>query len=312
MPSQDNAVEQDFASIIQLFSDLDGLISSAARGRMSGFVPITLRSPTGEPPIHAFYTMVSWLYVLVIESGAIHFHFLSERATALGTDANGELQRFSSDVQAFRTVLQHNLDIHDADDLAKLVRCESWMASVLQKTIPPGGRFWPELESEWRNLATALRGRARWFGEANLATVKRILKDEFVEDVLREWIYRQTRSLAAHEFDTIATQAANDLGLKHIDVVRLRKIHLNEWNRRIRLLSEGTDKKREARQLVEQSLLVEMENYLPITGADVIEVIGVPPGPEVSRILRSAQEIYRKSACGRDELLKQLRSTSLV
>ena len=244
--------------------------------------------------------------VLVIESGPIHFHFLSERASALGLDASGELPRFSSDVQVFRTVLQHNLNLSDADDLAKLVRFEGWMASILDASLSPGERFWPERESQWLNLARALRERSRRFGETNVSTVKRILKDEFAEDVLREWIFRQSRSLAAHEFDTIAAQAASDLGLKHIDVTRLRKIHLDEWNRRIRLLSEGADKNREARQLVEQTMLVEAENYLPITGGDIIEMIGIPPGPEVGKVLRKARELYRKAPCSREDLLKQL------
>jgi hypothetical protein len=308
METQHITSEEDFVSIVQLFSELDGIIQAAAKGRMPGFVPIALRSPVTEPPIHAFYTMVSWLYVLVIESGPIHFHFLSERASALGLDASGELPRFCSDVQVFRTVLQHNLDLSDADDLAKLVRFEGWMASILDTSVSPRERFWPEDEAQWRVLARALRERSRRFGETIVSTVKRILKDEFAEDVLREWIFRQTRSLAAHEFDAIAAQAASDLGLKHIDLMRLRKVHLDEWNRRIRLLSEGADKNREARQLVEQTMLVEADNYLPITGGDVIEMMGIAPGPEVGKVLRKAREFYRKTPCSREDLLKHLRS----
>jgi hypothetical protein len=308
MATQHIAPEEDFGPILELFSELDRMIQSAASGRMIGLVPITLRAPATDPPIHAFYTMVSWLYVLIIESGPIHFHFLSERAAALGLDASGELPRFCGDVQIFRTVLQHNLDLSDANDLAKVFRCEGWMASLLETSLSPGERFWPNQESQWRSLAGALRAKAKRFGEINISTLKHILEDEFAEDVLREWIFRQTRSFSAHEFDDIAAQAAGDLGLAHIDVVRLRKIHLDEWNRRIRLLSEGTDKKREARQIVEQSLLVEAENYLPINGGDVIETMGVPPGPEVGKALRKARELYQKNPCSREELLKQLSS----
>jgi hypothetical protein len=71
-------------------------------------------------------------------------------------------------------------------------------------------------------------------------------------------------------------------------------------------LSEGADKNREARQLVEQTMLVEAENYLPITGGDIIQMIGIPPGPEVGKVLRKARELYRKAPCSREDLLKQL------
>jgi hypothetical protein len=307
MVTQQTACVEDFEPIARLFSELDGIIQVAAKGRMTGFAPINLRLPVAEPPIHAFYTMVSWLYVLVVESGPIHFRFLSERASALGLDSTRELQRFYEDIQFFRTVLQHNLNLTDVNDLAKLVRCENWMVEILETSLAPGARFWPSHELQWRNLAGALRERARQFGEVNVAVVKCILKDEFVEDVLREWTFRQTRLLPAHVFDTIAAQAAGDLGLKYFDVMRLRRVHLDEWNRRIRLLSEGADAKREARRLVEQTLLAEAENYLPITGADIIENIGVSPGPEIGKILRQARELYRKKPCSREDLLKQLR-----
>jgi hypothetical protein len=307
MATQPAAFVQDFAPVAKLFSELDEIIQTAANGRMTGFAPITLRLPVAQPPIHYFYTMVSWLYVLVIESGSVHFKFLAERASALGADPTSELQRFCDDVRTFRTVLQHNLDLADSNDFAKLDRCEKWMATILERKLSPGERFWPGSESQWSDLAVALRERARRFGEANVVAVNSILNDEFVEDVLREWIFRQTRCIHAHEFDAIVAQVASDMGLKHLDAIRLRQVRSSEWNRRIRLLSERSDIKWETRRLVEQSLLEEAENYLPVTGADLIEILNVPPGPEVGKVLRLARELYRKTPYSRDDLLQQLR-----
>jgi hypothetical protein len=226
----------------------------------------------------------------------------------LRLDTTRELRTFCDDIQIFRTVLQHNLNLSDANDFAKLVRLEEWMAENFGISLPPTQRFWPNSESQWRILAQTLRKRARQFVTINIDTVKIILKDEFLEDILREWIFRQTRSLPAHIFDGITNEAAGDLGLKHLDVIRLRKIHLDEWNRRLRLLPESSDAMREARRLVEQTLLVEAENFLPITGADVIETLGVAPGPEVGKFLRMARELYRKERCSSEVLLQQLRT----
>jgi hypothetical protein len=134
------------------------------------------------------------------------------------------------------------------------------------------------------------------------------MNDEFAEDAIQQWILRHNRSLPAHEFDSMAAYAAGNLGLRHLDITRLRKVHLEDWNRRLRLLSEGADFHREARRLVENTLLAEADNYLPVTGEDIIESLGVTPGPEVGRVLRKARELYRNASCSREELLRQLKS----
>jgi hypothetical protein len=296
----------DFGPVAALFSDLDLLIQSVAKGRMPGLEPITLKMPIAQPAIHAFYTMVSWTYVCLIESGPVHFRFLSERAAALGIDPNNGLQTFREDVHALRTVLQHNLDLADANDFAKLGRCEKWMASVLERRPSPGDRFWPSQEHEWLRLAGAMREQARRFAELNIATVGRLMRDEYAEDAIDEWILRCNRVLPAHEFDRIAGVAAGDLGLEHLDTTRVRKVHLEEWNRRLRLLPDGADIRRESRRLVEQTLLAEADSYLPITGEDVIGFLGVRPGPDVGMVLRKAKDIYRKDPCSREDLLRRL------
>lgn len=306
--SQNGGCATDFTSVVDLFNQLDKSIRELAKGEMLGLNPISLKVPPTEPPIHTFYTTVSWLYVRVIESGPVHFRFLAERAHAFAIDPNRELQKFRDDLNAFRTVLQHNLNLLDANDLEKLVRFETWMSVVLGRQADRGVRIWPDCEEEWQKLAEALIERAKLFAETNLRAVTHLKNDEFSEDAIRLWILRYNRSLPAHEFENIAAVAAGDLGLQHFDITKLRKAHLDEWNRRLQLLPESVDFRREARRLVENTLLAEAETYMPITGEDIIQVLGIKPGPEVGKALRMARELYRNLNCGRDELLRQLKS----
>jgi integrase len=173
--------------------------------------------------------------------------------------------------------------------------------------LVPGVRFWPDSEDDWQVITKALAERATLFLELNIATVRRLVEDEFADDIARQWSWRRNRYLPAHELDGLLALVARDLGLRHLDLVRVRKAHMDSWNRRLRLLPDGADVVREARRLVEGGLLVEAENYIPITGEDIIESLRVKPGPEVGRFLRRARETYRQAPCTKEELLGRLR-----
>ncbi len=281
-------------------------INSLTKGSVPSIGTITLRIPPAEPAIHAFYTAVSWFYVYVIEGGATCFPFLAERASALRIDASDDLPRFREDINTFRTVLQHNLNLEDATDAAKLSRCERWMATALGRQIVPGKGFWPD-GGDWAALSHTLLDQAKKYAEMNLATIAAMAKDPFADDVVTEWAFRCSRCLPAYKFDLIAQDAATDLGLAHIDVVKVRKIHLDKWNQRLRLLREGADFHADARRLVEATLLNEADNYLPIGGTEVIAELGVKPGPEVAKVLRRARKLHRQAPSGRDELLKKMK-----
>lgn len=307
----DVRVKPEFSSIVALFSDLDSSVTSFTKGTVPSTAAITLRSPPPEPHIHCFYTAVSWLYVRVVEAGQFHFPFLAERAAALRTDTSGALPRFREDINTFRTVLQHNLNLYDPGDAAKLSRCESWMANALGRKLTPGKNFWPD-DSDWVDLAHNLRHQAKEFAEIGLATVAAMSKDPFADDAIAQWALRSSRSIPAYKFDRIAQEAAIELGLPHLDVVKLRKVNLDKWNQRLRLLNEGADFLAEARRVVEASLLNEADNYLPVSGADLIRDLGVQPGPDVARALQKARTLYRQTPRSKEDLLKALKELQIA
>ena len=116
---------------------------------MKGFASITLRLPVAEPPVHAFYTMVSWLYVMIVESGPIHFRFLSERAAALGLDRIGQLDLFRKDIQTFRTVLQHNLNLPDPADYRGPWPCSKTGSPIKAGVSPARSHIFQEAQSNY-------------------------------------------------------------------------------------------------------------------------------------------------------------------
>jgi hypothetical protein len=295
----------DFSIIASLIAELDKSILGIANGRMSGIPLVSLRLPPKEPAVHTFYTAISWLYVCLIEAGPVHFRFLAERAKALGIDASESLISFRDNINSFRTVLQHNIDLTNPDDAAKLYSCEKWMSSVLGRPLVPDNRFWPQ-NGEWGRLASVLTEQAKQFIEMNLTTIATMANDEFIDDALNQWVLRFTRSMPAHRFDRIAEEVARDLGLTHLNVLKIRKVHLEKWNQRLRALPETADIAREARRVIEISFLAEAADYCPIDGQDVIQLLGIQPGPRVAGLLQRARELYRQNPCSRAELLQAL------
>ena len=238
-------------------------------------------------------------------TGPVHFRFLAERANALSVDTLGFLTTFRKRINDFRTVLQHNLCLNDADDAAKQYNCEQWMTLALGRNGLIEQKFWPEPE-EWGKLASILREQAKQFFESYLKTISAMSKDEYFVDALEQWILVCDRALPAHKFDRIAEDVASNLGLEHLNILKIRKVNLDKWSQHLRGLPQSADIMREARRIVEITFLAESENHCPIDGQDVIKQLGIEPGPEVAKFLKKAKELYKQKQCGRDELLKLL------
>ena len=68
----------------------------------------------------------------------------------------------------------------------------------------------------------------------------------------------------------------------------------------------GYDFDREARRLVESSMLDDPVAGLPVDGADIIERLRVPPGPRMREILQAARRLYETKPCAKEALLAHL------
>lgn len=295
-----------FKAVEKLFMDLDQSMNKISNNRIPEIALVTLRPPPVGPAIHCFYTTISWLYVKINEVGSVHYRLLIERAKALRIDTSDILITFQKDVHAFRTLFQHNLNLEETDDLAKLWRCEKWMAAILSRTVLPEKRFWPD-DEDWAALVCALSSRAAQFAELNLATIESMGKDPFVEDVMVQWIATFSRHIQPHLVDRIAEEAASDLGLSHLNILSIRKANLDKWNSQLRLLSEKADLFRETRRIVESTLLDQAQKYTPINGTDVINVLGIKPGADVRRVIEKSQELYRELPRSREAMLDALK-----
>ena len=97
------------------------------------------------------------------------------------------------------------------------------------------------------------------------------------------------------------------LGREALSTVGFRQRHLDRWRKQLDLLDEGFDFGYEATRLVEKTLLDEDSVVLPITGRDIIESLGVKPGPRVGYLLEQASKRFDSVPGNKEELLSFLR-----
>jgi hypothetical protein len=264
------------------------------------FEIISLEMPKFDPPEFGFFRVVSWLYVLYHEAGKIGVTFLSDRLHTYGFDADGHRSAHRRLVQQLRTFLQHNLDPREHHDKAVQDHCEAWL-EVYCGTRVPGAH------EQWQQCLLRLLEEALDFLNALLQTVRSIEQDDSREEICRAWQLRIERYHPPHAFDELIAIVAADMGRDHLDPKRLRRQFYDKWTQELTLLTVGYEFAIEVRKLIEHALLTATTPVLPITGHDIMQELGIPPGPEVGRLLQRARQLYDASPCSREMLLDQLR-----
>jgi hypothetical protein len=274
---------------VALLDDGPGLFEAVSQ-RMPKFVPAEL----------GFLRLVSWLYVLCWEAGKVNLAFLTKHLDAYGLDPDGKIRMHLSNVQGLRTYTQHNLNSEEAHDKETMGKCHAWFSGQCGTAVP-------DSDDEWRRCVLALLEESVVFLEMLLSALRLIEKDESREMICKDWKFRRNRYHPPHQFEALFPTIAADMGCEYIDTVRLVRRNYERWTQSLRAFSSEYDFETEARKLIENAILVELPNLLPITGQDLIREFELEPGKLVGRLLEEARGIYQRAPCSRMELLDRLR-----
>jgi len=282
------------------------LVASRLNGTTDGvFAQASLANPRFVPAELGFLRTVSWLFVLFNEVGKIGTLFLVERLGAYQLDGDGQLAAYLNLIAELRTYLQHSLNASRPRDKLLQERCEGWLRTQCGTPIP-------STEEQWNRCLLALLGHAVALIEALLEAARRIEGDESRDAIVAAWVSRITRYHPPHVFDGLIARVATDMGRDKIEPVELRKRFYQKWTDELRALEDGYDFEIEGRKLIEHALLNATVPTLPITGADILEVFGIAPGPDVGRWLAKARQLYDAQPCSKDVLLQRLRDDPIT
>jgi hypothetical protein len=286
--------------ILRKKDEINRICSKLTGAKRNLFEPLSLPMPVFKPAELGFLRATAWLYVLYFEAGRAGVPFLLGRFEAYNRDPSGKFRTHREKVNQLRTFLQHNTDPTTKHNQAIQFSCDEWFRVNCGTAVPSA-------EPHWQKCLVAILTAALEFFGALLQTLRDIEADESAGEILRSWNWKIERSYSPYEFDTLISKAANDMGREAIDATRIRKPHFDRWIQQLMLLQDGADVESEARRLVEATLLTSVTPLLPISGEDIIRELGVPPGPLVGEMLRSAKKKYEANVYSKLDLLEQLR-----
>lgn len=247
----------------------------------------------------AFIRATSWLYCLYFEAGRVSITFLRR----LG-EAYALVNREASDwhveiVRCLRTELHHNLGFADSD-LAARTAAEAWRRKSC-------GTALPRTDQQWIACYQGLVGDARAFLGGLDEVVRRIEADgAAAKQHVDEWLRRLNRDWPAASFDPLIADAKYRLAREALNTVAFRNRHVDQWRKHLDLLEDGFDFSFEALRLIEKALLHEDSVVLPITGRDIVDDLGIKPGPQVGALLEEARRHFEVSPCPKADLLVHL------
>lgn len=253
-----------------------------------------------EPPELGFLKMVSWLYVHYFEAGRKSIPFVVNKAAGYGIDPNGDIKTHMKLVNSLRTYLQHNLSYDSSRDNLLVSECENWFLANCATRIPAYSEHWDE-------ALQALCNEAVVFFRCIADCLREMEHDASHTLLEQQWQQYRDRQHAPHEFDSIVSTAAKDMGRDTLDSVAFRKKHYETWTKALSMLNWPYEFKQEARRLIEQSILDMFARTLPITGEDVIMTLGIAPGPKVGEILSDLRRLCEERQYSVNELLEIIR-----
>ncbi len=261
--------------------------------RAEVFDRVSVRPPEfGSTPELAFVRATSWIYVLYFEAGRASITYLSR--------GNDDLKAHQALVRSLRTWSHHNLDPTSDRDTAVEKTCTDWFRQCCGTRLPREG-------DHWTLLCLSLLVEAGEFLDDLLVAISEIESDPDCVVLVDDWERSLSRNWPAHRFHTLISSVSSDAGFSTIDPVAFHDRYGATFREQLRLLDDGCDLDSEMRKLIEIKLITESEERLPCTGQDVMEHLGIGPGPEVGQLLRRAKAIFDLTGpCSKDELLTRL------
>ncbi len=279
----------------------DNLLGS----KRTAFLEMSLRSPRLSPPELAFYQVVTWLYGFYYEAGRVSLRFLTQRFSVYGLEHSGEHKQHYEEIRLLRTYLQHNLNLDSQSDINTQRSCECWF-------LKSCGSVMPGSDEEWDNCLRRILLDAGCFLSAAVKCVRFVEKDESSQTIVNQWLVRLMRDHPIQHFEELVAIVIHDMGQDALDYRRITRQNYQQWNSDLQSRSEDYNFEVEGRKLIEQTILSGTDFPLPITGEDIMREFGIPPGPEVGRILSKARALYLNQPCNADLLLARLRQSENI
>ena len=190
------------------------------------FSPISVDEPTApEDELH-FLKLVSWTYILFVECFPILYKQIGSTIRVSDAATFKRINEIQQNIQALRTFQGHNLLANSASDQRKISLVTIWRQNY-------GGS--PII---WSNCCTALCDQTIEILKYLEVAISKIFMDqEDASQFNNDLRFTVERNWEPHEFDRIVDDAAKEIGIEGIDVVKYRDSRIKIWRDTVSLFS---------------------------------------------------------------------------
>ena len=262
---------------------------------------ISIRPPVGSKDEASFLRLIGWNYALLYESGRVTIPFLLRLPAVTGGSQTG-LAGARGLVRSLRTWSSHNLGLSD-HDVSVSREALGWFNNTCGTQSPSDPNEW---EACFAALCKEMNGIMAHCKDV-VDSVVRSTEDggATVADLLR----RLDRNWPPHEFDKLLSDICFRLGAS-VDGPKFRSTRLQAWREHLDNLPDGENLQSHMIRRIERDVLDYLNNLLPIDGRDVIEILGVEPGPDVGKVLNHARQLLASGIRQRETMLHHLLDVS--
>ena len=218
--------------------------------------------PQGLGDELAFYRLVNWGYVLVEEAAKIPLAFLT-RLPPLRTD--GSLR---NEIASLRTYVAHNLDVASKRDLKTLAFAHRWFKEAC-------GLGTPREPAHYGACCAVLADRLRATLEGAIEACDALDDPTDGPRLVADLKGRVDLMWEAHRFDPLVKECAARLGNPGLDLLAIRRKHLDAWRQALAAADEH-DRERALTLRIEAALLNAIGDALPLTAKEALSISRPP------------------------------------
>lgn len=291
--------QQIMLEVLKTVENINSCTNAISRAKIVFFCNRQSKIPEFTCNQLGFLMTISYLYTLYIERGKISIKFMKQR---IKQEVNEEFQSIDKHlkvINAMRTYLQHSLLLENEHDLNTRDICDNWFIEVLKKPYPTN-------EEEWLICVNSILNETFKCLVSIDKSIGNLYIIETKDEIIHEWMKCIEEYIGPEQFDEVLSIAMSDMGKEALDIKIFRMKHYDSWMRDINAFSRPFDFSKEARKLVEYSLIHNSPKYIPINGEDIMEHFDMKPGIQVGEILKLAYQIYNENPCTKEELLQRL------
>lgn len=284
-----------FENVLRLKQQINILASSLINKPLSD---VSVIHPNSDNPECGFIRLTSWLYCLYFEVEKVSIDYFLAIAKNKGMASHVSFTEHIESVRCLRTELHHNLG-YDGGDVFTRQKSEAWKRVACGSALPTNQSEWDQCYNKLLSDSVSLLDQI----VGVLKLIEKLDGDEQSE-ILKEWIFRLNKSFKGADFDPIIEDVKFRLGRPALKTVAFRNLNLEKWKKSLLLLEDGFDFSEEATKLIEQSMLEDQAIAMPITGKELMEILNIPEGPQVGKLLTQVIEHYKKHGSSKTELIE--------